>query len=193
MSDASTDRLRWALALAASKDPQGVAEAHGLVTGLVAGQPGMDAQALWLHWLSLNLHAEIDEAQQAVLADALASVQGELGSEDMSFEILVPAIDQPLAQKTQGLAGWCSGFLAGFGASGGRLADEEANEALTMLSEIARADTETDEASESSEVESEEQALAELVEFVKVAVLLLHEARRLAAADTAPDSTPSTD
>lgn len=180
MSDTSTDRLRWALALATSKDPQGVAEAHGLVTGLVTGQPTMDASELWLHWLSLNLHGETEESQQALLADALDSVRADLGAEDMSFEILMPSMDQPLAQKTQGLAGWCSGFLAGFGASGGRLADEEANEALTMIAEIARADIETDASSPSDELESEEQALAELVEFVKVAVLLLHEARRLA-------------
>lgn len=186
MTDTATDRLRWAFALATSKDPQGVAEAHGLVTGLVTGQPSMDASELWLHWLSLNLHGETEESQQEVLADALTSVRADLSADDMSFEILMPSMDQPLAQKTQGLAGWCSGFLAGFGASGGRLADEEANEALTMIAEIARADTETDASSQSDELEAEEEALAELVEFVKVAVLLLHEARRLANPSSQP-------
>lgn len=169
------------MALAREKDPQGVAEAHGLVTGIVAGQPNLAASELYLHWMSLELDQDSNKEQDrhAILTQALRSTQQTLGSEDMDFEPLLPALNQPLTQRTEALAEWCAGFLAGFGVSGGRVSDEQANEALAMLGEIARAANETGEDGDALAQETEEQAMAELIEFVKVAVLLLHEERRL--------------
>jgi len=203
MSASSTDQLRWALALASSPDATGVSESHGLITGLIAGQPDLDVDRLWLHWASLNLDTEQDiddpanpqATHREHLEAALEAIQGQLQSTDMTFEALVPAMDQPLAQRTEGLAHWCGGFLAGFGASGAVIKDEEASEVLALLSEIARASSESDETKPAgdanTDLESEEAAFVELVEFVKVAVLLLHEECRLnqSSASDSPEAS----
>lgn len=197
MSSSSTDQLRWALALASSPDATGVSESHGLITGLIAGQPDLDVDRLWLHWAGLNLDTEQDiddpadpqASHREHLEAALEAIQSQLQSEEMAFEALVPSMDQPLAQRTEGLAHWCGGFLAGFGASGAVIKDEEASEALELLSEIARASSQGDEIDDASaDLESEEAAFVELVEFVKVAVLLLHEECRLIQAS--PSDSP---
>lgn len=201
MSKLSTDQLRWALALASSPDAAGVSESHGLITGLIAGQPDLDVDHLWLHWVGLNLDVEHDiddpadpqASHREHLEAALEDTQKHLQSAEMTFEALVPAMDQTLAQRTEGLAHWCGGFLAGFGASGAVVKDKQATEVLGLLSEIARASSEADESNDSStdDLEAEEEAFVELVEFVKVAVLLLHEERRLneVRAKKAPEST----
>mgnify|MGYP003564568414 FL=1 len=200
MSASSTDQLRWALALASSPDATGVSESHGLITGLIAGQPDLDVDRLWLHWAGLNLDTEQDiddpadpqASHREHLEAALEAIQGQLRSEEMAFEALVPAMDQPLAQRTEGLAHWCGGFLAGFGASGAVIKDEEASEVLALLSEIARASSAGDEIDDANtDLESEEAAFVELVEFVKVAVLLLHEECRLnqASASESPEAS----
>lgn len=208
MSTSYTDQLRWALALASSPDASGVSESHGLITGLIAGQPDLDVERLWLHWAGLNLDTDHDiedpadpqASHREHLEAALEAIQGQLQSADMTFEALVPAMDQPLAQRTEGLAHWCGGFLAGFGASGAVIKDGEASEVLALLGEIARAssaidETEPNETGEdndaSAELESEEAAFVELVEFVKVAVLLLHEECRLnqASANESPQAS----
>ncbi len=199
MTESSTDQLRWALALASSPDATGVSESHGLITGLIAGQPDLDADRLWVHWASLNLDAqhEIDDpadpqaTHREHLEAALEDTQTHLQSAEMTFAVLVPAMDQPLAQRTEGLAHWCGGFLAGFGASGAVVHDEQATEVLGLLSEIARASSEADESDEANNeaMEAEEEAFVELVEFVKVAVLLLHEERRLNQASANKESS----
>ncbi len=201
MSESSTDQLRWALALASSPDATGVSESHGLITGLIAGQPNLDVDRLWVHWAGLNLDVEHDiddpadpqATHREHLEAALEDTQKHLQSAEMTFEALVPSMDQPLAQRTEGLAHWCGGFLAGFGASGAVVRDEQATEVLALLSEIARASSEANESNDghTDDLEAEEEAFVELVEFVKVAVLLLHEERRLSevTANKAPEST----
>lgn len=203
MSKSSTDQLRWALALASSPDAIGVSESHGLITGLVAGQPDLDVDRLWVHWAGLNLDVEHDiedpanpqASHREHLEAALEDTQKYLQSAEMTFEALVPAMDQPLTQRTDSLAHWCGGFLAGFGASGAVIKDEQATEVLALLSEIARASTEVDESngSNTDELEAEEKAFVEVVEFVKVAVLLLHEERRLNEAAAKQRLEPLTD
>ena len=185
------DTLQWALALAPSRDANGISEAHGIITGLVTGQPDIDLETLWFHWAPLNLdHAmSVDDPANPKAAflphleAALQTLQSALQSTELAFDALVPAQDQSLAQRTDGLAHWCGGFLAGFGASGASIQDQEAQEALTLIGEIARASSESE--NDPNDQEEEDRALNELMEFVKVAVLLLHDERRHELADAA--------
>jgi uncharacterized protein YgfB (UPF0149 family) len=76
------------------------------------------------------------------------------------------------------LAQWCNGFLAALGSGlEGRLEtlSAEAGEALADLAEIARAQTEGELADETADVEEEELAFAEIVEYIRVVVLMLRE------------------
>jgi uncharacterized protein YgfB (UPF0149 family) len=196
MTESSPDRLRWALGLAQTSDAKGISESHGLICGLIVADPSIEPDVLWVRWLSLHPETEdlLESSSKAVspqqhLKAALVMTKEELQSEEMQFEILVPAAEQPLAQRTEGLAHWCTGFLAGFGASGGVVGDSEAREAFSLLGEIARATSTSD--PQDGIDEGEEEAFFELVEFVKVAVLLLHEDRRLGQPST--ESNPQHD
>jgi uncharacterized protein YgfB (UPF0149 family) len=110
-----------------------------------------------------------------------------LMSPDMDFELLLPDDDQPLDARVQALAGWCEGFLYGFGS--GRTLDlenssEEAREMIRDLSQFTQAGMGGDE-----DEQVEETAYAELVEYVRVgAQLLFMEFHPRAAPAVAPDS-----
>ena len=84
--------------------------------------------------------------------------------------LLVPDEDASLARRSGALFDWCRGFLGGFGLAAG--ADPplsgEGREALADLARLAAATAQEDGDDE------DEDALVEIEEFVRVAVLLLH-------------------
>ncbi len=73
-------------------------------------------------------------------------------------------------ERAEALFDWCRGFLGGFGLAAGAAPplSEESGEALQDLARLAKA------TAESSDDDEDEDALAELEEFVRVAALLLH-------------------
>ncbi len=149
------------------------AEAHGLLCGfLVSMRPSREN---WLAEIRPAGFADEDRDLQACgerlsgLYDATAEA---LAAADLSFEPLLPQ-DDALADRAEALRGWCRGFLDGLGLSGGApeaAFSAEAREALQDLSAIGRLDADA-----VAEDETEDQALTDLVEFLKVAVLLIRE------------------
>jgi uncharacterized protein YgfB (UPF0149 family) len=86
---------------------------------------------------------------------------------------LLPDDEVPVADRAPALGEWCQGFLYGLGTSA--LPDPEhlpaqVAEIVRDLTAITRVGADPDESEEENE-----QAYAELVEFVRVAVQLLHE------------------
>ena len=94
----------------------------------------------------------------------------QLEDRGFGFELLLPEIGDSLNDRADALFEWCRAFLGGFGLSAGARPplSEEAEEALHDLARLAQA------APESGEDDEDEHALAEIEEFVRVAVLLLH-------------------
>ncbi len=85
----------------------------------------------------------------------------------MEFAPLLPDDDEPLAERATALAQWCQGFLYGLGTGRLNSIDElpgEVGEIVHDLTEISRATP-----GEEDPTEDDEQAYAELVEFVRVA------------------------
>ncbi|MEJ2178828.1 MAG: UPF0149 family protein [Gammaproteobacteria bacterium] len=80
---------------------------------------------------------------------------------------------ETLEDRTMALSQWCSGFLASLGSGGEdalNVMSDDANEALTDLKQISAADvTDTDES------EEDENAFTEIVEYVRVATLMIRE------------------
>jgi uncharacterized protein YgfB (UPF0149 family) len=173
-SPAPSDTV-WALDLASEAEPTVVSETHATVIGLLCAHPSINAETILRQLDALDGEGlEADDAdaraeQAKALEPVIAGLHQRLDSMDMSFQPLLPADDQPLAQRTQCLAHWCTGFLTGFAAGQGELDSQDAQEAAGLLGEIARAVTDSD-----AETEDEEVAYAELVEFVRMAVLMLH-------------------
>ena len=86
---------------------------------------------------------------------------------------MLPDDDAPVEARVAALAEWCQGFLYGVGAAGtlanAALADD-VEEFLTDLAELTRVD-----ASGEADAEAEEEAYAELVEYVRVGVQLVYD------------------
>lgn len=168
--DNSESKLAWILALAADKAPERVAETHGVVVGLLCAKPEQDDSELATHLAALQVGDWTSETITERLGPALAGLRAELSAPEMDFKPLLPTDDRPLDERTRCLAHWCSGFLAGFGAGGPVVRGDNAREALNCLERIARATTD-----DNADAEEEEGAYIELIEFVRVAALLLRE------------------
>jgi uncharacterized protein YgfB (UPF0149 family) len=133
-----------------------------------------------VHWQGVLFDDSSDQQARsgepaAVLDELAATTCAALAQGDMSFSPLLPADDEPLADRSDGLAEWCAGFMHGLGeaaggASPGALQGEIVREVMADFSEIARAATGDEET-----VAEAEAAYAELVEFVRVSVQLVFE------------------
>ena len=152
----------------------GAAEAHGLVSGtLVAG--GKVAQAVWLeHLLGEN---NTLSAAASDCSDMLAALQDDIlrrfNDEAFGFELLLPVDDAPLSQRTDALGHWCGGFLYGLALGGIR----ENVEMPDSVREVMKDFYEISHARFAYDVtdDKDEEAYMEIVEYVRMSVLLLHE------------------
>lgn len=148
------------------------AELHGLLCGSACAGGALEDRA----WLGrLVEHAGEDVAQtadEAALIWFRNRALVNLGDADLRFDLLLPDEDAPLADRLDALAAWSSGFLSGFGLAGGQSdhLDEDGVAGLSDLAAIADLDP------DSREVDAEEN-YAELVEYVRVVVLLLLQQR----------------
>ena len=119
------------------------------------------------------------EAAPAPTADEVAMLErlrhqteAALADPDLTFEPLLPEDDASLGERTTGLVDWTRGFLGGFGLGGtpetAKSLTDDAQEVLRDLATIATSDFDYEEG------DTDEDALIEIVEFVRVGVLLLH-------------------
>ena len=142
-------------------------ELHGSLCGFLAAG-GELTRSDWLKRLEIEPDP-VDLGDGALDALYLAS-RAQLGDPDLGFELLLPEDERPLDERAEALLGWCRGFLGGFGLVGRstRPLSAEAREALEDLGKIAASNLSYD------DPESDENALVEVGEFVRVATLLLH-------------------
>lgn len=152
------------------------------------GRAGMGVDAAELHgglcgWLAGGAALAPDWPAQVMADPALPPVSGggvleqlgeasagQLEDREFGFELLLPGGEAPLLERSGALFDWCRGFLGGFGlAAGGEPPlSAEGREALADLARLAAATPQDD------GDQDDEDALAEIEEFVRVAVLLLH-------------------
>ncbi len=162
------------LLLSQLKAGVGAAELHGSVAGFIAGGGRCNARE-WGDALA------IDAVQEALLTggddgDALQALYDEtasaLADPDDAFAPLLPDDESALGGRVDALVAWCRGFLGGLGLANirarGALSDD-AEEAMTDLARIGASDLATDES------ESDEDAYVEVLEFVRIAALLLRD------------------
>lgn len=142
------------------------AELHGSICGLLSAG-GRLAGADWLDVLAIEGPRQM---AGGVLDRLRSSTLTQLSDSEYGFELLLPREDADLGDRIEALGAWCRGFLGGFGlgsASASKLSDE-ASEAIEDLARIAQAELSFE------DDEDDANALEEIIEFVRVAVLLLH-------------------
>jgi len=145
------------------------AELHGALCGFLSGAAEDPGRAEWLGKVMADPDASPVAPDSAL--DRMFVATGQLlESPDFGFDLLLPNIDLPVIERGDALMSWCRGFLGGFGLSAGAAPplSEESRDALGDLARLAASDLSYD------DPEADEEALEEVAEFVRVAVLLLH-------------------
>ncbi|MFT4198418.1 MAG: UPF0149 family protein [Pseudoxanthomonas sp.] len=152
-----------ARALALASTP---AELHGGLCGwLCGGGGGPD----WLGRVLADPAAPVPPADSAL--DRLhRATAAQLEDGGFGLALLLPPAEAALQARADALLEWCRAFLGAFGLAAGAQPPlgEDGREALDDLAKLAGARP------EAGEGEEDEQALAEIEEFVRVAALLLH-------------------
>ena len=144
------------------------AELHGALCGWLCG--GGEDAAGWPARVLADpalpapaAGSALDRLRQATVA--------QLDDGEFAFQLLLADADATLRQRAQALFDWCRSFLGGFGLAAGAQPplSEEGGEALQDLGKLAGAQVQ-----DIDEDDEDEDSLAELEEFVRVATLLLH-------------------
>lgn len=157
--------------LSAAGLPCSAPAAHGLLSGCLVADPSLSGARLEQALGERHPPPGHDPQafHQAVEALRLQVLRA-LNDADLGFEPLLPDDSEDLEFRTRTLGQWVDGFLGGLGQTprlGGLKPSPEATEILRDFAEIARIEAEP-EANEDNE-----QALAELNEYVRVGVMLL--------------------
>lgn len=107
-----------------------------------------------------------------ILAHMYKVTKSQFLSYDIHFDLLLPSSDEKFYIRIDALAMWCQGFLSGLGLMeiDYTKGSAEVQEAIIDLLDMSRLQYDD----EVTGAEDEERAYMELVEYTKVAVLLIH-------------------
>lgn len=158
------------------------AEAHGCLCGALCARRSY-LPAEWLEEIIDDPDGGATSGQESP-PDLKAILGGELGtlyassrlslaSDAMEFTPLLPDDEADIGLRVEALGAWCHGFLYGFGAAGTISEadlDDELKEILGDLAELSRAGQVG-----AADLEAEEESYAELVEYVRVGVQIVHD------------------
>ena len=167
------------VALQRIKSPNDPAEVHGMLCGMLLAVQGGDAWLAQIRSESPGDGLFTQQSSETLLALFRATAE-QLDDEGLGFCLLLPDDDESLAVRTVALAHWVQGFLFGLGQN---RPDEytklspESQEFLLDLGRLAQVDADTGENDEENEA-----AFAEIVEYLRVGVLLLDQELRMRSA-----------
>lgn len=161
--------------------PLGPAESHGLLCGLFCAARE-DVFPLWRDQLVGDAPLEAEEAERLrLLAE---ETWRQLEDAELGFAVLLPGDDERLSERALALGEWCHGFLVGLGlGQPGETDNAAVKEVLADLNQISTVSAQPEDCAG----EEDENSYAELVEYVRVAVLMVKEQLR-STGPPAPES-----
>lgn len=151
--------------LAGERSLADASEAHGTLAGCLCAAVHYRFED-WL--LEILPEGRAQPAATAALREVFTQTADALEAPDLTFELLLPADEQPIDTRATALAQWCQGFLYGLGSSA--IQDTAAlpgdvGEIVRYLAEITKAGV-TEDGGEADEV-----AYSDLVQFVRMGVI----------------------
>ncbi|MEM7196554.1 MAG: UPF0149 family protein [Pseudomonadota bacterium] len=148
-------------------------EIHGLLIGhlcaLKADSSASKRATLyeaWLEWSPQESTVKLLEEDFKLAKEALEEYS------DFDFRLLIPSDENPISERAEAIATWCSGFLSGFGEAG-RFDNSDTDSAKNVreaLQDLGQVASMTDDVPEGEENEAD---LYEIEEFVRVSTLLV--------------------
>ena len=151
-----------------------VSESHGMVCAFVCAGHKMNGRS-WLEALMGTLDNQIHnvEATRHLLIHLYEISSQQLKDPALGFQLLLPDDEDGINLRVESLSLWCQGFLAGLGLAGIQTPDfddnEEVAEVIEDLIEISHVDHNFLDGNEDDEV-----AYSEILEYVRMAVILLY-------------------
>lgn len=143
-------------------------QAHGLICGMLCS-PSQTAQ-----WEKLIMGDQEKDNKAPVLLQKLYETSAQQLEEfEFDFQLLLPADSKDLPTRAEALTLWCQGFLTGLQKANIQIAEREpseSTEAINDLIEISKMNYEDVVASE-----EDEEAYTELVEYVRMAIILVYQ------------------
>lgn len=151
-------------------------EAHGMLCGMLCTNNAMGGDA-WLKQIMGDatqgqVLAKEGEERDMLLGLFAATVY-QLEDPELNFTLLLPDDEVSLDRRVEFLAHWCQGFLFGLGVGGmeqTRKMPDDVREFLNDLTAISEASFDAEQSNDEDEL-----AYAEVVEYVRLGVLLINE------------------
>jgi uncharacterized protein YgfB (UPF0149 family) len=143
-------------------------EAHGLICGVLASPSGSKVA-----WEEVVIGEQGSAEVQLVLQRLYEASAKQLEEFLFEFQMVLPEDAEALPVRAEALTLWCQGYLTGLKLANVQLSGRaagEATDAINDLVEIAKMNYEVVVANEEDEV-----AYVELVEYVRMAVILIYQ------------------
>lgn len=143
-------------------------QVHGIMAGIICGGFPQDGD-----WTEVVMGEVLTDEVRPGLNVLFETTRTQLANFLFEFQMLMPDEDLILPERAEALTVWCQGFLAGLQHMGIAVPGKEEGEmteAINDIVEIAKMNYDLVVASEEDEV-----AYTELVEYVRMAVILIYQ------------------
>ncbi|OOG24795.1 hypothetical protein B1C78_08210 [Thioalkalivibrio denitrificans] len=147
------------------------AEGHGTLCGMLSINAALPVED-WFRELLPEAEDRAAAEARKDLGSLFEETRAQLNDPNLGFDLLLPEDDEALARRVEALGLWCQGFLYGLSVCGVREGDPLPEDCAEIVRDLA------DIASTGFEVEQDEQnesAYNEIVEYVRVGVMLVNE------------------
>ncbi|MCK4951197.1 MAG: YecA family protein [Gammaproteobacteria bacterium] len=151
-------------------------ESHGILCGMLCSA-GRAELKVWIEQVmgenELDMSDVLARESLEQLGQLYEDTVGQLNDPEMGFQLLLPEDKENLRCNVQALSEWCEGFLLGFSMGAPHAEDslpDEVRELLTDFVEITKVET-----GEESEDEQDLESFVEVIEYVRMGVLLIQE------------------
>lgn len=149
-------------------------QVHGMLAGFICAGKKMDGVAWMESFANTAPAGNSDVCYQGrdVLLKLYEISEQKIVDMAFDFRLLLPDDEQDLSMRAKALGYWCQGFIGGLrfaGVDSKDLCSQESREAFIRFTEIAKIDYESVEVTE-----EDEKAYVSVLEYVRLAVLMIH-------------------
>ena len=145
-------------------------ELHGIMCGYLAAGANQEG-LVYLRTLIPDLHAPSTRDAMLTIFQVYTVTQQQMESLGFELQLLLVDEQEPIERRAHSFSDWCEGFTQGIRMSGvdyNELEDDDTQDALEHINEFANMDY------QSSDLEEDERALVEVIEYTRMAVLHIH-------------------